>query len=194
MKSTVLVYSLTRFSRCRRAFSSLLNRRIPMNTTILWRVACLVTITVALSSQGLAQTSGQKFGGRINDYTAALDAGGPWHISGEWSLALKGDSGTGDFSVALNMVRSDNPARAAHTHHVTLSDGDVTLLANGFRITGAAVMTSNGNTAGFSGSSVDIQVTGGNALPESNVTLTFGGAAAAHFGDQPLHGVVTERR
>jgi hypothetical protein len=163
-------------------------------TVLVWRVAFLLAIVSALSSQGLAQASAQKFGGRINDYTAALDAGGPWHISGEWSLALKGDSGKGDFTVALSMVRSDNLVRSAHTHHVTLSDGDVTLLANGFRITGAAVMTSNGNTAGFSGSSVDIQVTGGSALPESNVTMTFGGAAATHFGDQPVHGVVTQRR
>jgi hypothetical protein len=92
------------------------------------------------------------------------------------------------------MVRGDNAARAAHTHHVTLVDGDVTLLANGFRIAGAAGMTSNGNLAGFSGSTVDIQVTGGNALEVSNVTVAFGGDAAGHFGDQPLHGVITQRR
>ena len=55
-------------------------------------------------------------------------------------------------------------------------------------------MASNGNVAGFSGSPVDIQVTGGNGIAFSNVTLTFGGAAAAHFGDQPFHGVVTERQ
>jgi hypothetical protein len=166
-----------------------------MKTSILWRAASLVTIALALSSQGRAETAAQtSFDGVINDYTAALDSGGSWHVSGEWSVSLKGDSGKGEFSAALGMVRSENPARAAHTHHVTLIDGDVTPLANGFRVSGAAEITSNGNLAGFSGSPVDIQVTGGNSLPFSNVTVTFGGAAAAHFGDQPLHGIVTQRR
>jgi hypothetical protein len=166
-----------------------------MKTSILWRAASLVTVALALSSQGRAETvAPTRFDGAVNDYTAALDPGGPWHVSGLWSVSLKGDSGKGDFSAALGMVRSDNPERAAHAHHVTVSDGDVTPLANGFRISGVAVITSNGNVAGFSGSPVDIQVTGGNTVPFSNVTVTFGGAAAAHFGDQPLHGVVTQRR
>ena len=88
-----------------------------MNTTILWRIASLATITLALSSQGLAHPSAHRLGGE----------------------------------------------------------------------------TSNGNLAGFSGSPVDVQVTGGDTLAASNVTITFGGAAAVHFGDQPLHGVVTRR-
>jgi len=50
---------------------------------------------------------------------------------------------------------------------------------------------SNGNLAGFSGSLVDVQITGGEAVPYSNITLTFGGSASSHFGHQPLHGVVT---
>jgi hypothetical protein len=165
-----------------------------MKTSILWRVASLVTLALALSSQAQAQTTTQtKLTGDLNDYTALLDPAGPWHVSGEWSLTLKGGSGEGDFSAALGMVRSQNPTPAAHTHHVTVIDGDVTLLANGFRISGGAVITSNGNLAGFSGSPVDIEVTGGNTLSYSNVTVTFGGAAAAHF-DQPVHGVVASRR
>jgi hypothetical protein len=163
-------------------------------TVPVWRVASLLAIILAVSSQGLAQAPAHKLAGTINDYTAALDGAGPWHISGEWSLSLKGDGGRGDFSAALNMVRADNAVRAAHTHHVTIAEGDVTLLANGFQISGAAWMTSNGNLAGFSGSTVDIQATGGNALELSNVTVTFGGAAASHFGDQPVHGVITQRR
>jgi hypothetical protein len=165
-----------------------------MKTSILWRVASLVTITLALSSQGRAQSVEERLAGAINDYTAALDAGGPWHVTGEWSVSRKGESGKADFSAALGMVRADNPARAAHTHHVAVSDGEVTPLANGFRISGTATITSNGNLAGFSGSPVDIDVTGGNTLPFSNVTVTFGGGAVAHFGDQPLHGVVTGKR
>ena len=162
-----------------------------MNTTILWRVA-VVTMTLAFGSQGLALTSPHRLGGTIDDYTVTLDAGGPWQVSGTWSASVKDESGKVAFSAALNMVRSDNPARAAHTHHVILSDGDVTRVANGFRISGVAAIGSNGSVAGFSGSPVEIQVTGGNGLAFSNVTLTFSGAAAAHFGDQPLHGVVSE--
>lgn len=165
-----------------------------MPSTILWRVASVATITLALSAHGRAQGPVHKLGGTINDYTAALDAGGPWHVTGEWSLKLEGESGKGDFTAALSMVRADNPARAAHTHHLALEGAEVTTLANGFRITGEAVMTSNGNLAGFSGSTVDVQMTGGNAVSISNVTVTFGGAAVGHFGDQPLHGLVTEQR
>jgi len=166
-----------------------------MKTSILLRVAFLVTLTLALSSQGQAQPAAQaRVGGEIDDYTALADPAGPWHLTGEWLVALQGDSGKGDVSAALSMVRSQNPAPAAHTHHVSIVDGEVTPLANGFRISGAAVITSNGNLAGFSGSPVDVQVTGGNTLPYSNVIVTFGGAAVAHFGDQPIHGVVTSGR
>jgi hypothetical protein len=165
-----------------------------MKTPLVFRVATVVALTLALSGRGQAQPAPQtRLNGDVNDYTALLDPAGPWHVSGIWSLTLNGESGKGDFSAALGMVRSQNPAPAAHTHHVTVIDGDVTPLANGFRISGAAVITSNGNPAGFSGSPVDIDVTGGSALPYSNVTVTFGGAAAAHF-DQPIHGAVTQRR
>jgi hypothetical protein len=165
-----------------------------MKKTVFVRALSFVTIIGALSAQGLAEPSAHHLGGTINDYTAALDAAGPWHITSVWSLKLNGHSGKGDFIAALNMVRADNPVRAAHTHHVTLMDADVVPLANGFRLIGAAVLTSNGNLAGFSGSTVDIQATGGSAVQFSNVAVTFGGASAAHFGDQPLHGVVTDHR
>ena len=34
------------------------------------------------------------------------------------------------------------------------------------------------------------EVTGNTAVPLAKNTLTFGGAAVAHFGDQPIDGVV----
>ena len=83
--------------------------------------------------------------------------------------------------------------RSAHTHQVTLSDAQVTPMANGFQISGNAVITVNGNLAGFSGSPVVVEVTGGSAIPFSNISLTFGAEAVSHFGDQPFHGVVTQR-
>lgn len=163
-----------------------------MKASILWRAAALVTITLALA--GRATADDRKFTGEIDDYTATSDPAGPWHVSGEWTLRLHGESGKARFSAALSMVRSANPTPAAHSHHVVLKDGDVEPLANGVRITGAAVLTSNGNTAGFSGSPITIDVTGGNALVHSNLAVTFGGAAAAHFGDLPIHGVVATGR
>lgn len=166
-----------------------------MSPQIVWRVVAAAALTVVLSGHGLAQGQPQtKLCGVINDYTAVLDSGGPWHIVGQWSAWLKGNSGKGDFTVALSMVRADNPTRQSHTHHVWVSDGEVTRLPNGFRITGNGTMTGNGTQAGFSGSPVTIEVTGGQDVPLSNVTITFGGGAVGHFGTEPLDGVVTEQR
>lgn len=155
----------------------------------------LVALVIALTSRGLAQPAWQNtFEGIIDDFTPVLDANGPWQVSGQWSLRLAHHGGHGDFSVALNMVRAENPDnRGAHTHHVTISNGQVTPLTNGFQITGNAIITVNGNLAGFSGSPVTVQVTGGSEVPYSNIALTFGGGAVSHFGDQPFHGVVTQR-
>jgi H+/Cl- antiporter ClcA len=88
------------------------------------------------------------------------------------------------------MVRSDNATRSAHTHHVGLVDGTVTAIPNGYRITGAATITSNGAAAPFSGSPVVVEVTGNTAVTLAKIALTFQGAAVAHFGDQPIEGVV----
>jgi hypothetical protein len=106
-------------------------------------------------------SSPSKIGGLIQHYTAALDANGPWFISGEWSVWAKGNSGTADFSVVLNMIRS---------------------------------VTSNGNLV-FAAAPVEIQVTGGNAVPYSNASVRFtAGGAMSHFGAEPLTGVVTPER
>jgi hypothetical protein len=158
--------------------------------------AAAVTIMMSLPTKGLAQPEmpmAIMLGGIIDDFTPVLDANGPWQVSGRWSLRLTGHSGRGNFSVALNMVRAENLTRSAHTHQVTLSDGQVTPLPNGFQISGNAVITVNGELAGFSGSPVTVQITGGSALPFSNIALTFGGGAVMHFGDQPFHGVVVQR-
>ena len=77
---------------------------------------------------------------------------------------------------------------------MSLIEGQVTALASGYLISGTGAFTSNGSLAGFTGSPVQIEITGGSAVPFARVTVTFGGAAAAHFGAQPLTGVVTLRR
>ena len=163
-----------------------------MGSMIVWRITAILAAALAIGSQALAQTSPQtKLTGLINDYTPALDASGPWQVMGEWSLTVDSVSGQVDFVASLNMVRSESAARAAHTHHLKLSDGQVTAIANGYRISGTAYFTSNGSLAGFSGSPVNVEITGSSTLPFANVALTVGGAAVAHFGPQQLHGVVT---
>lgn len=142
------------------------------------------------------------FSGTINDYTPA-NVAGPWQINGTWSMDLVGTSGTANFSASLNMVRSDlgvvlngndlnSPAqRNAHTHHISVQ-GTVTPLANGFRLTGTAIITGNGNYPPPFGapSTLQIDVVGGNTVKFSNIKLTFGGAAANHFGTQTVNGVI----
>ena len=166
-----------------------------MKTLVLWRLIPIVTIALALSSQGVAQSSSpSKIGGLIQHYTAALDANGPWFISGEWSVWAKGNSGKADFSAVLNMIRSDNATRQPHTHHVTMVDGEFALTGTGFAVSGVADVTSNGNLV-FAGVPVEIEVTGGTAVAYSNVLVRFtGGGALNHFGAEPLTGVVTPER
>lgn len=123
-----------------------------------------------------------------------------------WSLKVEGDSDKADFSAALTMERSDegvtltggdfdNPkvSRHAHTHHITVVDGEVMPIPNGFRVTGAATITGSGNfpPPDFGPSTtLQIDVTGGNRVQFSNIAVTFEGDAVNHFGPQPFHGVV----
>lgn len=98
-----------------------------------------------------------------------------------------------DLGVTLNNGDLNDPkARNAHTHHVTLVDGVVTPLSNGFRVTGNAIITGNGMfPPPFGGNStLQIDIIGGNSVPLSNIKLTFSGDAATHFGSQAVNGVV----
>ena len=156
-----------------------------------WWVA-QIGVLLALSIGALAQTPTQvKFSGLFNDYTPA-SVSSAWEVRGEWSLKVNGDSGTADFSAALTMGLSTPTARNAHTHHITLVDGVVTPLANGFRVTGTPTITGNGSYPPPFGanSTAQIDITGGNTVTFSNIKLTFGGDAATHFGSQPVNGVV----
>lgn len=165
-----------------------------MKTFILRRVIPVAAIALAVGTQGAAQgPTTHQLDGIVHHYTAALDAAGPWHISGEWSVRVKGNSGRADFAAALAMVRSDNATRQPHTHHVTIDEGDFAFTATGFSINGVATVTGNGNMS-FT-SLVEVLVTGGNALPHSNISVQFQSApGVAHFGAGPLQGVVTRRR
>lgn len=152
--------------------------------------AALVVITLGATVEAQAQAAVvARVEGTFHDFTADLDGSGPWQLVGAWSGALKA-SGTVDVHTSLSMVRADNVTRQAHTHHVALVDGTVSAIAGGYRIAGTATITSNGTTAGFSGSPVVVDITGGPAVGLAKIALTFQGAATAHFGDQPIDGVV----
>jgi hypothetical protein len=94
-------------------------------------------------------------------------------------------------TVILTGASTEDPqVRSHHTHHVTVTNAEVSALANGFRVSGTGVITVNGSVAPFSGSPVQVDITGGNAVTYSNIQVTFAGAAAGHFGPHPLDGVV----
>src|ERR1700730_5761702 len=142
-----------------------------------------IGVLLAISMGALAQAPTQaKLSGLFNDFTPA-GVSGAWEVRGEWSLKLKGDSGTADFSAALTMGLNTLTARNAHTHHITLVAGVVTPLSNGCRVSGTAIITGNGSyPPPFGGSStVQIDITGGNTVAFSNIQLTFGGDAGAHL-------------
>ncbi|HTK29057.1 MAG TPA: hypothetical protein VL309_05875 [Vicinamibacterales bacterium] len=168
--------------------------------------SALIGLLVAFAGgPGLAQSRPAHFEGKIDDHTTMT--AGSWEMHGTWSLDIKGDSGKADFTAALDMERADfffvNPGgnpndltvRNAHTHHIAMADGAVSLLANGFRLAGAAALTGNGSTPPFgTSSSLQVDVTGGNLVEFSNVALTFSGDAQKHFGANPIAGVVTGLR
>jgi hypothetical protein len=188
----------------------------------LWVRAILTVLAVGVATIALAQSPNHRqlreLGGVLNDYTPAAasvnspsgtpSVAGPWEVRGHWQLVLKG-SEKAQFSAALTMERSDagvalngggdlnNPVdRFAHTHHITILDGDVTPTATGFQVTGPATITKDGVFPPPFGSTLSvltIEITGGtgdSSVRFSNITVLFGAPAAGHFGMAPLHGVV----
>jgi hypothetical protein len=109
-----------------------------------------------------------------------------------------------DFGITQGTVNKDDPTtRGAHTHHIEMTDGVLTVdwparcpqfspaVTEGFAITGTAFVTGNGGPAPFGNPSpLTICVLGGPSVKFSNVTLTIGAPASNHFGKQAIHGVV----
>ncbi|HEY6384320.1 MAG TPA: hypothetical protein VIX91_01420 [Candidatus Acidoferrum sp.] len=112
------------------------------------RILAVLVFAVATGAQAQAP-SPTRFSGILNDYTAATGVGGPWEMHGSWSLKLKGDSRTADFSAVMTMEHPDywvlanptpptvppaptlsptvdNPGmRNPHTHHLSMTDATV---------------------------------------------------------------------
>ncbi|HZD31252.1 MAG TPA: hypothetical protein VE779_06285, partial [Candidatus Angelobacter sp.] len=136
----------------------------------------LLLATISTFAQGSVSPV---LSGYFNDHTPASNVSGPWEVRGDWSLTVKEHGTKADFSAALTMERSDlgvtlnngsldNPAsRNAHTHHISMVNATVTpLTGNGFRLTGPATITGNGNFPPPFGpnTSLQVDVIGGNAL------------------------------
>ena len=167
--------------------------------------ALVVTTSPAAQDQNAQQT---RVTGTLSDYVWVEGGGataGAWHASGTWSARLLGDSGKAEFVANILGMRSDlwvlqtgqdpqTTNRSPHTHHVGLLEADITPIAGGVRLTGTAIITTNGTAAPFSGSPVVVEITGGNLVTYSNMRLMFQGAAIGHFGSQSYDGVVTIER
>src|SRR5581483_516205 len=106
---------------------------------------------------------------------ATATATGPWEMRGQWSIDLKGNSGTADFSALMSMGLSDywilntkadasDPAiRSAHTHHIVMSDATV---STDPADTGRCPATSPANTVRFVVNGTANFISGnGNAAP-----------------------------
>jgi hypothetical protein len=108
-------------------------------------------------------------------------------------------------------VDPTHPLVNPHTHHIRLTNVRITwdmtgcptylppATTTGFQLNGTvSLLTGNGSIAPFEtdppSSTLQVCVTGGNedpySIPNSNITLLFGGPATTHFGPQALHGVV----
>ena len=171
-------------------------------------VALITTMTVMIGPTLSAQNPPQiGIVGTLNDLVWVEEGAGAgaWQVSGTWSARLLGNSGKVEFVAAILGVRSDlwvqqegvdaaTTLRSPHTHHVGLLDGTVTTIPGGIRLTGNAILTTNGNTAPFSGSPIVVEITGGNTVQYSNMRLMFLGASTEHFGSHPYDGVVTIER
>ena len=194
-----------------------------MKRKSLWfTISTVVVLASAIGAGATAQAENPFFQltGVISGYTPAtikLGGAGPWEVRGTWSLNLNPFKDTADFTADVVMERSDlwvltasaaippaNPPvtpdnttlRMSHTHHIALHS-KITAIPNGFRLSGIATITKDGNPAPLTSSPVQVDFTGGTSLPISNVALTFlapnpdpGTAANSHFGPLPILGVV----
>jgi hypothetical protein len=149
--------------------------------------------------------------GLINDYSPSSVKGGPYEIRGDWSLDLHGESGTADFSAAVNMETSDygiaegivDPtqpeSRGAHTHHINLTAATVTwnmdgcpafspVTKVGFQVNGTvSLLTGNGSIAPFEtdppSSTLQVCITGG----DGDESITYSNLTLVFQGPATKH-------
>lgn len=192
-------------------------RSVACGTAVLTVAFGLTQALAGDRDHGSPDTLPVYFSGLLNDHTpsAAIVKGGPYEMHGRWSVAVDERHGTGKFSAVMDMqtsdygitqgtVNKDDPTtRGAHTHHISMTDGVLTVdwparcpafspaVTEGFAITGTAFVTGNGSPAPFGNPSpFTVCVLGGASVKFSNITVTIGTPASNHFGTQAIHGVV----
>jgi hypothetical protein len=189
-----------------------------------WKRACGMAVLAACCvgtagagdwDQWRRDTLPVHYSGLLNDHTPSVVKGGPYEMRGKWSLEVDERRGTGkftatmdmqtsDYGITLGIVKPDDPTtRGAHTHHISMTDGVLTLdwparcpqfapaVKEGFAITGTAFVTGNGNPAPFGNPTpFTVCILGSDSVKFSNMTMAFSTPAANHFGTQAIHGVV----
>jgi hypothetical protein len=177
-----------------------------MKTRLALSGVALIVVAFVLTANAFDDSPGPtKLEGIISDFSPqSTTPNGPYVVSGPWSLRFQ-PNGKGDFDASLTMVRSDlnigafggpdsQAARNFHTHHVQITNGDVTVeTVNGvtkLTMTGTVFVTGSGNQM-FPGSTARVEITGGSVLTLSNVKLIFNAPASGHFTSEPYEGVVT---
>jgi hypothetical protein len=145
--------------------------------------------------------------------------GSPYEMHGQWSMDVNAEKSTADFIADMTMsdygttggvLDATKGGLGAHTHHIGLTNVKITWNMTGcptystappkmgFQLNGTvSLLTGNGNIAPFEtdppSSTLQVCVTGGDdvkySLPNTNITLVFGGPATTHFGRQAIHGV-----
>jgi hypothetical protein len=160
------------------------------------RVLSLLLLASATCALAQERFGPVHFTGLINDYTPlnANIKGSPYEMHGQWSMDLRPEWGTADFSADMTMsgfgrtaagaVDPTQPLVNPHTHHIRLTNVRITwdmvgcpaYLApaptTGFQLNGTvSLLTGNGSNAPFEttppSSTLQVCVTGGNAIPYS---------------------------
>lgn len=184
-----------------------------MKRKSLWlTISNVVVLIMAVGAGAVARAENPFFQmtGVVNGFSpASVTPAGPWEMHGTWSLNLNPYTGRADFAADLTMERSDlwvstnaqdpnnTTLRMSHTHHIALKNVTISMIPNGFRLSGAATVTKDGSPAPFNPAPLQVDFTGGTSLPISNVALTFlnpttGNNGSVHFGTLPILGNVSK--
>jgi hypothetical protein len=129
-----------------------------------------------------------------------------WRGEGTTSADFSADMTMSDYGTTAGVVDATKGGQSAHTHHIKLTNATITedmggcptvspATTTGFQINGTvSLITGNGSNAPFEtnppSSTLQVCITGGDEVSNSNITLVFGGPATTHFGPQAIHGVV----
>ena len=132
-----------------------------------------------------------------------------WGTDG-WVADFSAEMTMSDYGTTAGVADATKGGQSPHTHHIKLTNATVAwnmtgcptvspATLTGFQVNGTvSLLTGNGSIAPFEtdppSSTLQVCVTGGNeapySVPNSNVSLVFGGPATTHFGPQAIHGVV----